>query len=80
VGSGNHVLTEESIMGISSWFRLRSSSQEPGWLRRLVMPSGRPDPKLEEIKRAAAEDVARMEEEDRKYFRPDGPGKDHDEL
>jgi hypothetical protein len=67
-------------MGISSWFRLRSSAEEPGWIRRWVMPRGRRDPRLEEIKRAAAEDVARMEAEDRKYFRQDGPGKIEDDL
>jgi hypothetical protein len=44
------------------------------------MPRGRRDPRLEEIKRAAAEDVARMEAEDRKYFRQDGPGKIEDDL
>lgn len=67
-------------MGISSWFRLRSSAEGPGWIRRWVMPRGRRDPRLEEIKRAAAEDVARMEAEDRKYFRQDGPGKIEDDL
>ena len=40
----------------------------------------RPDPKIEEIKRAAAADVAAMEAEDRKYFRQDSPGKDEDLL
>jgi hypothetical protein len=67
-------------MGIFSWFRFRSTAEEPGWMRRWVLPRGRPDPKLDEIKRAALADVARMEEEDRKYFRRDGPGNDPDEL
>jgi len=71
-------LTEESAMGFLSW--LVNSANEGGWLRRLVIRSGRPDPKLEEIKRAAAEDVAAMEAEDRKYFRQDGPGKIEDDL
>jgi len=49
--------------------------------QRLVMPRGhRPDPKLDEIKRAAEADVERMEAEDRKYFRQDGPGKIEDYL
>ena len=65
-------------MGFLSW--LVSSANEGSWLRRLVIRSGRPDPKLEEIKRAAAEDVAAMEEEDRKYFRQDGPGNIEDDL
>jgi hypothetical protein len=29
-------------MGIFSWFRFRSTSEEPGWVRRLVLPRGRP--------------------------------------
>jgi hypothetical protein len=44
------------------------------------MPRGRRDPRLEQIKRAAAADVADMEAEDRKYFRQDGPGKIEDDL
>jgi hypothetical protein len=45
------------------------------------MPRGRPpDAKLEEIRRAAEEDVERMEAEDRKYFRQDGPGRIEDDL
>ncbi len=52
-----------------------------GLFQRLVMPRGHPpDPKLEEIQRAAAEDVAAMEAEDRKYFRQDGPGNNEDDL
>jgi hypothetical protein len=54
---------------------------EPGLFQRLVMPRGHPpDPKLEEIKRAAEADVERMEAEDRRYFRQDGPGKIEDDL
>jgi hypothetical protein len=67
-------------MGFLSW--LVNSSNDGGWLRRLVMPRKRrpPDRKLEEIKRAASADVAAMEEEDRKYFRQDGPGYIEDDL
>jgi hypothetical protein len=68
------------MMGIFSWLSSRDYAGKQGWLRRWVMPAGRPDPKLDEIKRAAAADVAAMEEEDRKYFRQDGPGKDQDLL
>jgi len=68
-------------MGIFSWFSATRSPEEPGWLRRLVLlRPGRRDPKLEEIKRAAAADVAAMEEEARRYFRADGPGDREDDL
>jgi hypothetical protein len=69
-------------MGIFSWFAATRSPEEPGWLRRwVVLPRGRrPDPKLEEIKRAAAADVAAMEAEARKYFQQDGPGDTEDDL
>jgi hypothetical protein len=67
-------------MGLRSWFRNRELGNEPGWIQRLVMPRGRPDPKLDELKRAAEADVAEMEAEDRKYFRQDGPGKIEDDL
>jgi hypothetical protein len=72
-------------MGIFSWLAARFGStrspEEPGWLRRWVtLRPGRDDPKLDEIKRAAAADVAAMEEEDRRYFRRDGPGNEQDDL
>jgi len=67
-------------MGLRSWFRSRELAGEPNWIRRLVLPRGRPDPELEEIKRAVAADVAEMEAEDRKYFRQDGPGDIEDDL
>jgi hypothetical protein len=88
------VLTREAVMGI--WSRLAArlasardleslessgSSEEPGWLRRWVMPqSGRDDLKTGRIKQAAAEDVAELEEEDREYFRRDAPGHIEDDL
>lgn len=72
-------------MGILSWLAAKVDStrspEEPGWVRRWVIPPpGKPDPKFERIQRAAAEDVAAMEEEDRKYFRQDGPGYREDDL
>ena len=68
-------------MGIFSRFRERGHADERSLFERLVMPRGRPpDPKLEEIQRAAAADVADMEAEDRKYFRQDGPGDIEDDL
>jgi hypothetical protein len=68
-------------MGVFSRFRDRRSSGEQSWFERLVMPRGHPpDPKLEEIRRAVAADVADMEAEDRKYFRQDSPGNVEDDL
>jgi hypothetical protein len=67
-------------MGFLSW--LARSSNEDGWLNRLVIPRKRqpPDPKLDAIKRAAEADVAAMEAEDRRYYRQDGPGNIEDDL
>ena len=45
------------------------------WLR----PSGHDNSRLDEIKRAAAADDARIEEDD-KYFDPYGPGSREDDL
>ena len=67
-------------MGLFSWLSAREPDLRPRWLRRWVMPTGRHSNRLDEIKRAAAADVAAMEAEDRKYFRQDGPGKDEDVL
>jgi hypothetical protein len=67
-------------MGLFSRFRSDGSGDRPTGLRRWVVPTGRRDPDLEEIKQAAAADVAEMEEEDRKYFRQDGPGSVEDDL
>lgn len=68
-------------MGFFSWLVSGGSVEAPRWLRRWVLPGpGRDDPELDQIKRAAAEDVEKMEEEDRKYFRPDGPGHIEDDL
>ena len=54
---------------------------EPGLFQRLVQPRGHPpDRKLEEMRRAAEADVERIEAEDRKYFRQDGPGSNEDDL
>ncbi|HEY6275364.1 MAG TPA: hypothetical protein VIX86_03455 [Streptosporangiaceae bacterium] len=72
-------------MGIFSWFASRFAStrdpEEPRWVRRLVFPPpGKDNPKLDEIKRAAAADVEAMEKEKHTYFRPDGPGDIEDDL
>ena len=77
-------------MGIFSWLASIKFPEEPRWVRRFVFPTAREDnltPReiekdedLEELKRIAAEDAAAMEEEDRRYFRRDGPGHDRDAL
>ena len=68
-------------MGFLSWFTERTGGEKSGWLRRWVFLRPRPDdPRIDEIQRAAAEDVAAMQAEDRKYFRHDGPGDREDDL
>ena len=74
-------------MGIISWIRSRRlplyRSHTPsgaGDPRSLVARAGRDSPRNAEIKRAAAADVDRLEEEDEKYFSRDAPGKSEDDL
>jgi hypothetical protein len=68
-------------MGIVSWFTSTRNPEEPGWIRRLVMPRpGRADPKTEQRKQAAEADVEVVEREGRKYFRRDAPGHSEDVL
>lgn len=67
-------------MGLFSRFRSDGSHAKSAGLRRWVVPGGRRDPDLDETKRAAAADVAEMEEEDSKYFKQDGPGSVEDDL
>jgi hypothetical protein len=65
-------------MGILSWLGFRVPEGKQARRRRLVRV-GRDKPRIEKIKRAAAADVAAVEEDD-KYFRPDSPGKQEDDL
>lgn len=68
-------------MGIISWFLRDREPEEPGWLRRWLMPGGgQDDPELDEIRRAAAADVAEMEHENHQHFRQNGPGHVEDDL
>ena len=61
-------------MGIFSWFSSSKSAQEPrGRHRRRSASPGDGDESLRQMKEAAAEDAAAMREEDRRYFRQDGP-------
>jgi hypothetical protein len=67
-------------MGIFHWLVSGDGSEGPRWLRRWVLPRPERDgPKLDQIKRAAAEDDAVLEE-NRKYFRQDIPGEREDDL
>ena len=76
-------------MGILSWFRSRRPSGGPGQAAGTGGPvdTDEPpslirlryeDPALEEIEQAAADDVARVQQDDR-YFHADTPA-DRDEL
>lgn len=53
----------------------RNSGPLSSWLR----PSGQDDPRVDELKRAAAADDARIKEDD-KFFDPNGPGSREDDL
>jgi hypothetical protein len=65
-------------MGIFSRFGSRRSADKPDRLRRWVIPAGHDgDQKIDEMKAAAAADVAEMEAAD---FSPDGPGSQEDDL
>jgi hypothetical protein len=70
-------------MGIFSWFRSprlswsrsRGSAGNPGLPHSLAEHPGRDSPRTEEIKSAAAADVAAVEEDD-SYFAPGDPEDD----
>jgi hypothetical protein len=62
-----------------SWLGARGAARRARWLRRVVMPPGREDPEAGQAKRAAAADVARIEEDGRPSG-PDRPGGQQDEL
>ena len=56
-------------MGLLSWLISRGDVDEPGWVRRLVIPRGHgPDPRVEQIKRAAEEDVAEAHQRQQEGF------------
>jgi len=67
-------------MGIRSWFTSYWSQDWPDRRGSLVISRRKARPKhLEEIKRAAAADVARVEEDD-KYFGRDAPANQDEGL
>jgi hypothetical protein len=61
-----------------TWYRAHVPAGRPGAPRSLLAQPGHDSPRSEAIKRAAAADVARVEQDD-KYFGPDSPA-DQDEL
>ena len=63
-------------MGIRSWFRSRSLG--PGDGQKSLIKYRYEDPAYEQVEKAAAQDVAAVEE-DAKYFSPDSPAS-QDEL
>ena len=65
-------------MGIRSWFRSRRSSDAPDDGRSSLIKYRYEDPAYEAVEKAAAQDVAAVEE-DAKYFSPDSPAS-QDEL
>ena len=65
-------------MGILSWFRSRRSADVPGDGRNSLIKYRYEDPAYEQVEKAAAQDVAAVEEDD-KYFSRDSPAS-QDEL
>jgi hypothetical protein len=72
----------EAVMGIRSWFRSRSSpnleEEDVPEEKHSLLKLRYEDPDFEETERAAAADVAAVEEDD-KYFGKDSPAS-QDEL
>lgn len=65
-------------MGIFSWFRSHRTTEDPDDEPSLVFLNEEDDPDLDEIRRAAAADVAAVERDD-KFFGRDAPA-NQDEL
>jgi hypothetical protein len=59
-------------MGILSWFRSLRSADIPEDEPNSLIKYRYEDPAYEQVEKAAAEDVARVEEDD-KFFGPDSP-------
>lgn len=71
-------------MGLLSWLRFKAGGPSPrdpsdGPTGRLWRTRPAPDPKLANLERDAAADVAWVSEDD-KYFDPDNPGQQQDDL
>jgi hypothetical protein len=61
------------------WYRSHVPAGSPGRPRSLVAQPGRTSRRIEQIKRAAAADVARIQEDD-KYFGAQSSGDEEDDL
>jgi hypothetical protein len=66
-------------MGIFSWFRSRWTTEEPDDQHSLILRNQEDDPELDEIRRAAAADVAAVEQDDR-FFGRDAPANQDEGL
>jgi hypothetical protein len=66
-------------MGVLSWLRLRRSADKRDERRSLVRAPGPVSDRLEEIRKAAAADLAEIAK-DNKYFSPDSPGNGDDGI
>jgi hypothetical protein len=77
-GGPRAVLTRESRMGIRSWLRSLRSEDIPEDEPNSLIKYRYEDPAFEQVEKAAAQDVAAVEE-DAKYFGADSPAS-QDEL
>jgi hypothetical protein len=66
-------------MGIFSWFRSRWVTEEPDDRHSLILRNEEDDLELDEIRRAAAADVAAVEQDD-KFFGRDAPANQDEGL
>jgi len=66
-------------MGIFSWFRSRWTTEEPDEPHSLILRNQEYDPELDEVRRAAAADVAAVEQDD-KFFGRDAPANQDEGL
>jgi hypothetical protein len=66
-------------MSIFSWFRSRWTTEEPDERHSLILRNQEYDPELDEVRRAAAADVAAVEQDD-KFFGRDAPANQDEGL
>jgi hypothetical protein len=66
-------------MGIFSWFRSRWTTEEPDNGHSLILLNQEDDPELDEVRQAAAADVAAVEQDD-KFFGRDAPANQDEGL
>ena len=66
-------------MSIFSWFRSRWTTEEPDERHSLILRNQEYYPELDEVRRAAAADVAAVEQDD-KFFGRDAPANQDEGL